>query len=685
LRERLKQEKQLPLEDALRIAREVADALSYAHAQGVIHRDIKPENILLESGHAVVADFGIARAIDAAGGERLTETGIAVGTPAYMSPEQASGSRDLDGRSDLYSLGCVLYEMLAGDPPFVASNPRAVMARHVMDAPPSLQTVRPGLPPNVAVAVSRVLSKAPADRHPDARALESALRAAAEEPRDAPHPPHAADQDRRRAIAVLPFVDLSPGADQEHFCDGMAEELINALAHVRELSVAARTSSFHFKGRAVDIREIGRKLDVGVVLEGSVRRAGSRLRVTAQLVSVADGFHLWSENYDRELKDVFAIQDDISRSIVERLHPMLLGSDATLVVAPTQSLEAYDHYLLGRHYWEGRYENSLTTALGHFQKATDIDPQYALPHAGIADSWTVLGMYGFLRPDVARERAGRAAQRAVELDGALSEAHASLGFFHIFCGWDWTLSEVELRKAVALSPRYVNAHVWLGILQSLQGRFEEAFEELAVARRLDPLSNYVACMTGNVHAYARDWEAALDIFERVVGEDPDNLFAVWLCSFAFIQVGRQVDAIRAAEHAVVLSGDATHFKGWLGWLYGCSGLEDEARGILKELDERGVSQYVPPLWLAFIHLGLGEMDQSLDYLARSLAQRDPFLFSIHQNAVFDGFRAHHGFAELAGQVGAGVVASSYDRANRGTAAPGPTPGAHSTLAPGAGG
>jgi len=316
LRDRLDRERQLALEYALQIAREVADALSYAHSHNVLHRDIKPENILLSAGHALVTDFGIARAITAGGGGQLTEVGTLVGTPTYMSPEQIDGSQYIDGRADIYSLGCVLFEMLVGEPPFKGSTLTAVIANRLSAPAPSPRVFRELVPEAVDATVRKAMANLPADRFSTAAHFAEALgtlRPA--EPAPAPVPD--------RSIAVLPFKNQSSDPESEYFSDGIAEEIINALAQLPGLHVAARTSSFAFKSKAADIAEVGAKLKVATVLDGSVRKAGNRVRITAQLVSVSDGYHLWSERYDSELDDVFAIQDHIARAIAQRFEVML--------------------------------------------------------------------------------------------------------------------------------------------------------------------------------------------------------------------------------------------------------------------------------------------------------------------------------------------------------------------------
>ncbi|HXW97803.1 MAG TPA: protein kinase, partial [Gemmatimonadales bacterium] len=308
LRERLDKERQLPLGDALRITREVASALDYAHRHKVVHRDIKPENILLHEGAAMVADFGIGKALTATGAS-ITQTGLALGTPAYMSPEQASGELDTDGRSDLYSLGCVLYEMLTGEPPFTGVTAQAVIAKRFVSPIPKIRTTR-DVPEAVDAAVSRALARTPVDRFPTAAEFAEALRTISRDGVTGAHRIVEGAKPGTKAIAVLPLANMSADPENEYFSDGMTEEIINALSKVPGIHVASRTSSFAFKGKEVDVREIGEKLKVSSVLEGSVRKIGNKIRLTAQLINVESGFHLWSETYDRQLEDVFAVQDE---------------------------------------------------------------------------------------------------------------------------------------------------------------------------------------------------------------------------------------------------------------------------------------------------------------------------------------------------------------------------------------
>jgi TolB-like protein len=484
-----------------------------------------------------------------------------------------------------------------------------------------------------------------------------------------------AEAEQRKSIAVLPFVDMSPDGDQEYFCDGMAEELINALTKVKDLRVAARTSSFYFKGRSEDVREIGRKLNVRTVLEGSVRRAENRLRVTAQLVSVGDGYHLWSESYDRELKDVFAIQDEISQSIVERLRPTLLGEitrpssaeEGKLVVAPTRSMEAYDEYLLGRHYWENRYKEGLATALRHFQNAVELDPGFALPFTGVADSYTILGLFEYLRPEEARPRARAAAQRALELDDSLSDAHASMGLYQFWLAWDWERGALEFLRAIELNPEQGKAHLWLGLLRAEQGRFQEAFDEVGIAQSIDPLSSYVAALTACVYALAGDPATASEMLEPIVARDlardPNVLLATFLLGWSYSLMSRRDLAVAMGEKAVALSNDAGHFKGALGMWYGQAGMRQKARVVLEELRSRQGSRHVSPLWLLWIHLGLGEKEESTELFARVISERCPYAHPVPQDLQWRPLWSDSRFIELGNKVGSGVVSRAWERVN----------------------
>jgi eukaryotic-like serine/threonine-protein kinase len=594
LRDRLRREKQLPVDDALRIAREVADALSYAHARGVIHRDIKPENVLLESAHAVVADFGIAKAVRAAGGESLTRTGTAIGTPAYMSPEQAAGEQDLDGRSDLYALACVLYEMLAGQPPFTGATAEALVRQHLtVDAPP-VTNYRPAVPAAVAAALQRALAKSPADRFNPVAQFADAIRAG-EGPHStaataSPNPPHrfsrlalavgavvlvavailafvllrrsaSAPAVGAASVAVLPFVDLSPDRTNAYLGDGVAETLINALTNMPGLSVAARTSAFAFRDKAEDVREIGKQLGVATVLEGSVQKAGDRLRVTAQLIKTSDGLHLWSESFDRNAKDIFAVQDEVARAVVTALQGKLIAHADTVVVSGgTRSPTAYDAYLLGRFYWNKRTAADLVRAADYFQQAIRADSTYAQAWAGLADSYVLFGPAEYrvpgINPDSILTLAERAVRRAIAIAPRLGEAYASLGEVLEYRN-KWDEAAEAFKQGIALSPRYATGHQWYSHNLMDRGYWDESVREMERARELDPLSLVIIVSLAAAYDGGDRPAEASPLYEQALALQPEHRFTLLMRTGHDLLLGRVDQA--AADYRrlhVAFGGDS---------------------------------------------------------------------------------------------------------------------------------
>ena len=554
LRDRLARDKQLPITDALSIAREVADALSYAHAKGIVHRDVKPENILLESGHAVVADFGIAKAVSAAGGETLTQTGLAIGTPVYMSPEQASGEQDLDGRSDLYALACVLYEMLAGQPPFTGATAEVLVRQHLTVDAPLINKLRPAVPAAVAVALQRALAKSPADRFNPVAQFSDALVAGAAQPapavvmsaparktpwlaiafgavvviavmsflvfRSRGAPLGATD---KASVAVLPFVDLSPDRTSEYLGDGIAETIINALANLQGLDVAARTSAFSFRGKSEDVRLIGKQLGVSAVLEGSVQRSTDRLRITAQLVKTADGLHLWSQSFDRNVGDIFAVQDEVARAVVTALQGRLLSGQAKVAsTIASRDPVAYDLYLQGRFFWNKRTVPDIQKAIGLFEQAIARDSTFAGAWAGLAEAYVVLPFYTLGPQGDVSVRGERAAERALALDPRLGSAHSALAYALTGHDWAWARADSEYTRAVTLSPGDANSHKWYTDLLMIANRPDSARRETARALALDPLSaNVVLAMVGVNWSTGQD-AAALSSLQKALDLDPQH-------------------------------------------------------------------------------------------------------------------------------------------------------------------
>ena len=652
LRGRLNRERQLPLEDALHITAEVADALDYAHSHDVLHRDIKPENILFQSGHAVVSDFGIARALGVAGVSRVTGTGIAVGTPGYMSPEQAGGVEQPDGRSDLYSLGCVLYEMLAGDPPFTGWSAGAILARQAAGPVPRLRTVRDTVPDWVEQAVTRALAKAPADRFPTAADFIAALiqptTVTVAEPAAAlVQPPAAAN-----SIAVLPFLNMSADPDNEYFSDGMTEEIVHALSAVGSLRVASRTSSFAFKGATQNIRTIGEKLQVRTVLEGSVRRADTKLRVTAQLINAADGFHLWSATYEREMKDVFALQDEIARAIVSALKVKLTDEPSLALVEPrTANVEAYALYLKARYFWRRKSASGLKKGIEYFQQAIAVDPGYSLAYAGLADSHIALGYYGYLPPKDVFPPAKAAADAAIRIDDGLAEAHTARACVSLLYDWDWLGAERGFQRAIELKQGYPTAHFWYACYLWAVGRTEDSCEEASRALELAPLSLVGHANLGWALYFGRKFDAAIAQCQKSLELDPRYLFTHTVLGQAYLAASRYDEAIGALQSAVRFSGGLSFTTATLGYAYAKAGKRREARKVLQSLRQRSGAEYVPPFCVALVYAGLGDRDQAFACLDRAYEERSYWLAYLKTWPLVDDLRADVRFTALLGRVG----------------------------------
>ena len=649
VRERLDRERQLPLEDALRITREVASALDYAHRHQVVHRDIKPENILLHEGAAMVADFGIGKALS--GGGSLTQTGMAVGTPAYMSPEQASGDSEVDGRSDLYSLGCVLYEMLSGEPPFTGPTAQAVIAKRFVSPIPRVRVTR-DVPEAVDVAVTRALSRTPVDRFPSAADFAEALRQISREAGAGPQRTPTESQKSaptQKSIAVLPLTNMSADPENEYFSDGMTEEIINALSKVPGMQVASRTSSFSFKGKEVDVREIGEKLGVVSVLEGSVRKVGNRIRITTQLVSVENGYHLWAETYDRQLEDVFAVQDEISRAIVEALK-LRLGADASQLVVPTKNLEAYNLYLKGRFFFNKFTEQGLRKGLDYFQHALLQDPGYARAYAGIADCWCNLAD-DWVAPDDAYPRAKTAATQALQHDPELAEAITSIGKVLCWYEWDFAGAEQQLRRAVALNPNYAEAHFVFGSTLPAVGLLGEAIEEVRKALTLDPLSAHFSRWLGRLLLYARDYPGAIAQSQKTIELD-DAYFQAYLdIGTAHLSQGDPDTALKWYRRSQGLESSVRSYDAFIVRALAPLGRRDEAEEILARLEEESRRLYVRAVILAMGYAALVDADRAFACLERAFQAKSGGLIYLHLDPGYEPLRADPRFGDLGRRIG----------------------------------
>jgi TolB-like protein/tetratricopeptide (TPR) repeat protein/tRNA A-37 threonylcarbamoyl transferase component Bud32 len=596
LRRRLERDKQLPLEEALQLARAVAAALDYAHRHGIVHRDIKPENVMLHEGEPMVTDFGIAKALSAAAADTLTQTGATVGTPAYMSPEQAAGAVELDGRSDVYSLGCVVYEMLAGRTPFVGPTAQAIIAQCFTNPPPPLRTVRADVPEWTERVVTKALAKEPGDRYATAAQLSQALKppgGVATLSGGASGATAALASGTPKSIAVLPFVNMSADPDNEYFTDGIAEEIINALTKIGALRVAARTSAFAFKGKNLDIRRVGEQLSVGTVLEGSVRKAGNRLRVTAQLVNVADGYHLWSERYDRELEDVFAIQDEIAGNIVRALRVVLSEEEKRAIEkAPTANVEAYDYYLRGRQFFHQFRRTGIQFARRMFERAIEVDPKYALAYAGVADCCSFLYMYW----DGSRanlESAESASGRALELDPELAEAHASRGFA-VSLSRRHAEARTEFETALRLNPKLYEAHYLYARACFQEGKLEEAVQHYKDAARVRPEDYQALLLTqGPLTRLGRGAEAeailrqGLRVAEKHLELNPDDARALYLGAGALVRLGERDRGLEWTKRACAIDPEDPGVLYNVACSYAQLGQANEAISCLEKAVQNG--------------------------------------------------------------------------------------------------
>ena len=670
LRVRVQRERQLPVEETLRLVSLMAGALDFAHARGVIHRDLKPENILLQAGQPVIADFGIALAVAQAGGDRITQTGVSLGTPHYMSPEQAAGDREVDARSDQYALAAITYEMLTGEPPHSGATAQVIIARLMTEAPRSIASARPAVPKAIDTAVLRALSKSPADRFSSCGDFAHAL-----------IPPVSTGSAQRRSwipvavgaiaigalaiaalataalawqrrapvaganlssIAVLPFADRNAAGSDTHLGDGISETLISALAKVPELEVAARTSAFSFRGREGDVAEIGRELGVATVLEGSVQRAGDRIRVTSELVKASTGRTMWSETFDRSAAEIFAVQDDVAREVIAALKGRVLAEHAAVHTGTaTRDPEAYDLYLKGRYFWVRRSTADLTKAIELFESAIARDSTFALAWVGLADA--LLGKaFWSGEAATALPRARAAAERAVAIDPALGEGHFTLAYLSMVKDWNWSASDSAFRVAVARSPRYATGLKWYSDLLAVLGRSDESLAMITRARDLDPLSPIIYYNLGYSYEMAGRFDEALVSFEKALELDPDLPAALDWTSREYLERGDTAKYFRARARLDAVSSIAGAPVDVLRRAYATSGREGIWRAHLAAANTKDLP-FERAVWLA----RLGEKDAAFRELDRAYATHSIWMPYLNVSDLFrPGMRREPRFVAL---------------------------------------
>jgi serine/threonine-protein kinase len=619
----------LAADRALRLAAQIADALSAAHAASIVHRDLKPSNIMMPAEDRVkVVDFGLAKlgapgAPDAETIDALTERGAVVGTARYMSPEQAAGHA-VDARSDLFSLGIILYEMLAGRRPFISDSTAGTLAAILRDAPAPI----PGLAPDVARLVERCLHKDPTGRFQSAVDLKAAILACL-----APRPACSVP-----SIAVLPFTRMSAAADDTYLCEGLAEEIINALTRIPGLRVIARTSAFAISRMGLDVREAGARLDVGHILEGSVRREGGRVRVTAQLVSTGDGSHLWSERYDREMTDVLVLEDDIAEAIAARLRVEFAGANRERP-RPVVDPEAHAAYLEGRYYFARGTPDALAQSRACYERAIARDPNAALAYDSLAELYWYFGFFGNVPPREAFSQSTWYALRALEIDDTLAQTHALLGMLRKELDYNWPEVDRELRRAFQLnreSPLVRLRYAISGLLP--HARNDEAMVELESILQTDPLSLFARWWMAVCAHLARRPDRAIAEGRHMIALDPTHFLGHWALGVGLNDIHPGRDAVDALKKAHELSGGMPFTLGFLAMVSGRAGLLDDARRLLVQAEQMASAGYVPPSTFASCHIGLGDWDAALDWMDRAIEARDPIIMPIKSFPFLDPVR-----------------------------------------------
>src|SRR5688572_5714061 len=681
LRARLEREKQLPLDDALRIAREVADALSYAHQHGIVHRDIKPENTLLARGHARVADFGIARAVTAAGGQTLTETGLAVGTPSYMSPEQAGGEREIDARTDVYSLGAVVYEMLAGQPPYTGATAGAIMARKAMEPVPSLRVVRETVPATVEQAVTRALAKAPADRFGSAQQFAEALdqRIAKSEEGRGKSPSRLATRyslglgllaagavtgivliangggaavgQKIESLAVLPLENLSGDSQQDYLAAGMHEALILDLGRLSGLKrVSARGSVMRYQGTNKSAREIGAELGVDAVISGTVLRAGDRVRITANLTRAADEEPLWRDEYEREFRDVLALQDEVVAAIARKVRLQLSPSEqAGLSRARQVNPDAYEAYLKGKFQLHKFTREGFEKSLALLQQAVAIDSTEPLAWAGLSYLYSLNELFSLVPGGDAVPRGKAAALKALALDETLAEAHVALADITVN-EWDYPGAKRSYERALELNPNLPDAHIHYSWYLATFGSEDEAIAALKRGVALDPLSPlFTAWLAGMYWEFGR-FDDAIREANKAMELQADFPVALFVLGLAHLDKGEHAKAIDYHERGAARYPNQ-NFTWTQARTYALTGRTADARKIMRRLESGGPpGDAQHPWFIATAYAALGEDEKAMDWLEKAYAARVLFLPNLKREraagGTFQSLRTNPRFQDL---------------------------------------